>query len=146
MSKKDFSGALRRTATEQKTAIEDRFARADSVLLAKSPSTEPAAAPAPATKAQAPEKKAPTTVPPVAPPVEAPTEAGASEFVIRDTFSMPQPDHAVIDTLRTRAAREGRITNKSEVVRAALRLMETLPAAELVAHLDTLQRVKPGRK
>lgn len=32
-NKKDFSGALRATSTQQKAVIEDRFSRADSVLL-----------------------------------------------------------------------------------------------------------------
>lgn len=68
------------------------------------------------------------------------------QLVVRDTFSMPSSDHSLIEQLRTRAAREGHITNKSEIVRAGLHGLAALDAAQLVILLEKLERIKPGRK
>lgn len=143
MSKKDFSSALRKTTTAQKEVIDDRFAKADSVLLGM--------------KAEAPQAPAPVEVPPEvvppAPPSAAPSNEGTptespkgDAMVVRDTFSMPPGDHGLIEQLRVRAAREGRNTNKSEVVRAGLRALACLPPAQLMELLEGLERIKPGRK
>ncbi len=141
MAKKDFSTALRKTATAQRDIIDDRISRADSVLLGmKSDAGGPGEGTAP------PDAAAPVVVQSEATPL---SEAGASRgetSVIRDTFSMPPGDHGLIETLRTRAAREGRNTSKSEVVRAGLLALVDLSAAQLVEVLDRLERVKPGRK
>jgi len=67
-------------------------------------------------------------------------------LVTRDTFSMPSGDYALIEQLRVRAAREGRNTNKSEVIRAGLRSLVALEPAKLISILDGLEKVKPGRK
>ncbi len=148
MTRKNFSDALRKTAGTQKGVIDDRFAKADSVLLGMKPDASPEPAPV---------EVPPKVVPPVPPSVGAPdggatkegppTEAPKGEaMVVRDTFSMPPSDHGLIEQLRVRAAREGRNTNKSEVVRAGLRALTSLPSAQLVELLEGLERVKPGRK
>lgn len=69
-----------------------------------------------------------------------------AQHVTRDTFSMPSSDYSLIEQLRVRAAREGRNTNKSEVIRAGLRGLLTLESADLVGILNRLEKVKPGRK
>lgn len=141
MAKRDFSVALRKTATAQKDIIDDRFSRADSVLLGlKGKPEDSGKSPLPQ------DEEAPATLPSEA---TAPTEAGATRAeasVIRDTFSMPPGDHGLIETLRTRAAREGRNTSKSEVIRAGLVSLASLGSAQLIALLDGLVRIKPGRK
>ncbi len=141
MAKKDYSVALRKTATAQRDIIDDRFSRADSVLLGlKGQPEDSGEAPVPQ------DVEAPATLPSEA---TSPTETGATRAeasVIRDTFSMPPGDHELISTLRTRAAREGRNTNKSEVIRAGLVALASLGPAQLIAVLDGLERVKPGRK
>lgn len=125
--KKDFSAALRMTATQQKTFVEDRFSRADSVLL------NPSAAMVSSLKA-APE-------PPVPPAGES-----AKTTVFRDTFSLPAEVHAVIDTTRQAAAREGLLLNKSDIVRDALILLASLEPEQLMQRMRHLKRLKPGRK
>lgn len=142
MIKKDFSGALRKTAAAQRDIIDNRFSKADSVLLGlKGEAVSPSSVPA---------------HPDVALP-SAPLAEGASRTalaiairgdagVIRDTFSMPPTDHGLIETLRTRAAREGRNTSKSEIIRAGLTSLANLSPAQLIAVLDGLERVKLGRK
>jgi Arc/MetJ-type ribon-helix-helix transcriptional regulator len=69
-----------------------------------------------------------------------------AQHVTRDTFSMPSSDYGLIEQLRVRAALEGRNTNKSEVIRAGLRGLLALEPADLVAILNRLEKVKPGRK
>jgi hypothetical protein len=126
--KKDFSSALRATSTQQKAVIEDRFSRADSVLL------NPAGAAAAASVAQA---------EPVRPP--APKEL-VTQLVTRDTFSMPTDEHAIIEKLRLIAAKEDVLVNKSEIVRCGLSLLAEVTSDELIKRLAGLKKGKPGRK
>jgi Arc/MetJ-type ribon-helix-helix transcriptional regulator len=69
-----------------------------------------------------------------------------AQHVTRDTFSMPSSDYGLIEQMRVRAALEGRNTNKSEVIRAGLRGLLALEPTDLVAILNRLEKVKPGRK
>jgi hypothetical protein len=133
MSKKDFGASLRKTRTTQQKAIEDRFAVADSTLLS---GKAPEVTPAPAAASGTVEKSA-------LPPSDS---AKGGTLVTRDTFSMPAGDYGLIAQLRVRAAREGRNTNKSEVVRAGLHSLMALEPSNLVEILDELEKVKPGRK
>jgi len=107
-NKTDFSNALRATSAKQKTVIEDRFSRADSVLLnpTKSPVTS----------------------------------------CIRDTFSMPVGEHAIIEKLRLIAAKEDVLINKSEIVRCALLLLGEMESDELIKRFENMKRDKPLRK
>jgi Arc/MetJ-type ribon-helix-helix transcriptional regulator len=139
MSKKDFSGALRKTVTNQKDVIDDRFAKADSVLLTMKLELPPAPKTSEAPSSASSSEKVIDVGPPLAP-------SKGDAMVIRDTFSMPPDDHKLIEQLRVRAAREGRNTNKSEVIRAGLRALDSLQSAQLVELLEGLERVKPGRK
>lgn len=125
-AKKDFSAALRMTAIQQKTIVEDRFSRADSVLL------NPAAATASSVK--------------TAPEPAAPAGESAKSTVFRDTFSLPAEVHAVIDATRQAAAREGLLLNKSDIVRDALMLLASLEPDQLMQRMRHLKRLKPGRK
>lgn len=94
-------------------------------------------------QALAPVAKTKATAKPAVPTAE---HVKAGTLVTRDTFSMPGGDYALIEQMRVKAAREGRNTNKSEVVRAGLRSLMALEPAKLVAILDGLEKVKPGRK
>ena len=121
-NKKDFSSALRTTTTQQKSVIEDRFARADSALLNPTVTSEPA-------------QKAELAGPP-----------SLKELVTRDTFSMPSDEHAIIERLRVAAAKENVLVNKSEIVRCALSLLATIDSEELLKRLSLLKKGRPGRK
>ncbi len=115
MTKKMFdNNKLRTTVANQDKALQDRFDKADSILLKPSAATpEPVA------------KKSP---------------------VVRDTFSMPHDDYARIGKIRTKAAKEGHISTKSEVIRAGLQALDMLKGEELVVALNRLEKVTPGRK
>jgi hypothetical protein len=121
MTKKSFDAALNKTMGQTDTALEARFERADSVLL------KPAA------------MKAAEAAPPA-------PNAEVSARVVRDTFSMPESDYGIIAQLRMKAAKDGRITTKSELVRAGLQALAVMNPAQLREVLDALVRLKPGRK
>lgn len=103
---------------------------------------------------------APVTTGPAAPAAAAPAAArvtrkaeplavqfgAVAAHVVRDTFSMPKGDHAMIQQLRLRAAKAGHPVSKSEVVRAALVALSSASSERIVALLAGLEKVKPGRK
>jgi hypothetical protein len=116
------------------------------------PARKPAAT---AAKAAAPSRarKAPKAV---AAPVEAPAAKPAAKpepkppkkpkpVLVRDGFTMPEADFALIGALKKRAAAAGREAKKSELLRAGLQALAALEAAALVASLNRLEAVKVGR-
>jgi hypothetical protein len=64
---------------------------------------------------------------------------------VRDSFTMPEIDFALIGTLKARALAAARETKKSELLRAGLHALTSLSAAKLVAALNQLEPVKIGR-
>ncbi len=77
------------------------------------------------------------------PPVSAPEE-GAGKLV-RDSFTMPSADFALVDLLKDRALRVQRPAKKSELLRAGLHALAGLSPAALARALDALAPVKAGR-
>jgi hypothetical protein len=64
---------------------------------------------------------------------------------VRDSFTMPEADFALIATLKARALAGQRETKKSELLRAGLHALAALSASDLVAALGRLDPVKVGR-
>jgi hypothetical protein len=64
---------------------------------------------------------------------------------VRDSFTMPEADFALIATLKARALAGQRETKKSELLRAGLHALAALGAEQLVAALGQLEPVKVGR-
>jgi hypothetical protein len=64
---------------------------------------------------------------------------------VRDSFTMPQADFALIALLKERALASRREAKKSELLRAGLHALAALDAAGLVAALGRLQPIKVGR-
>lgn len=118
MTKKMFDNVkVRSTVAQQDAALEDRFDKADSILL-----------------------KAPE-------PVSKATPTPRKTSVIRDTFSMPPDDYVRIEELRITANKEGRSsTSKSEVMRAGLQVLGLLNGQQLVDALNRLEKLVPGKK
>jgi hypothetical protein len=65
--------------------------------------------------------------------------------LVRDSFTMPQPDFDLIATLKDRAIKFGRPAKKSEILRAGLKALAALDDASLRAVLDALVPIKTGR-
>lgn len=64
---------------------------------------------------------------------------------VRDSFTMPESDFALIATLKARALSAQRETKKSELLRAGLHALAALDTPALVAALGQLEPVKIGR-
>jgi hypothetical protein len=65
--------------------------------------------------------------------------------LVRDSFTMPQDDHALIARLKDRALKFKRHAKKSELLRAGLHALQALSTADLRKTLDQLAPLKPGR-
>lgn len=65
--------------------------------------------------------------------------------LVRDGFTMPEADYALLGTLKKRALAAGREVKKSELLRAGLRALAALPDAPFLAAVEGVERIKPGR-
>ncbi len=120
---KDMKAALTKSVKTEKESVQDRFARADSVLGTKSGggrTTQKSRAPVP--------KK-----PPVRPKI------------VRDTFTIPEGDYALIAKVKKDCMKAGVEANKSEIVRAGLKLLAGMNQANLKQALGAVERLTPGR-
>ena len=110
-----FRDQLAKTLQAERGDVNERFARAEVALGEAQPSSR-----APRRKARA--------------------------KVVRDTFSMPEDDYGIIEEVRQRLIREhATVKNKSEVLRAGLRLLQTLDSEDLLQAAEDVVSLKPGR-
>lgn len=115
--------------------------------------TQPAAkkTASPTKKPAAPAKSTtPAAKPPAsaAKPAAAPAAAKQPKVkakLVRDSFTMPQADFALIGALKDRAIGFKRPAKKSELLRAGLQALAGLNDTALKAALDALAPLKPGR-
>ncbi len=129
-------------------------------MATRTPASKPRAAPKspakPAPRASAkPAAKKPSPAPakPVAAKVPATAQKPAAPAkppklkakLVRDSFTMPQSDFALIAVLKERAIGFKRPTKKSELLRAGLQALAGLNDASLQAALNALTPLKPGR-
>ncbi len=120
-----------------------------------------------AAKSSAPAKAAPVKTAPVktspaksavskaATQAATPAKAGAEKAtreakarkpkLVRDSFTIPKTEYAVIDDLKARSARLGQPAKKSEVLRAGIKLLSGLTDAALLAALGQVPALKTGR-
>jgi len=119
---KDMKAALSKSIEQEREAVEDRFARAESILGKKEPARKKVAAIKPAPKPK-PEKPK----------------------VVRDCFTIPEADYNLITTIKEKCLKFGFDTNKGEIVRAGLKVLAELKADELRRAVESVERVKTGR-
>lgn len=65
--------------------------------------------------------------------------------LVRDGFTMPEADYALLKELKQRLHGVHREAKKSELLRAGLQALAQLDATALAAALDRLAPVKTGR-
>ncbi|HEY0953532.1 MAG TPA: hypothetical protein VGE36_02155 [Roseateles sp.] len=65
--------------------------------------------------------------------------------LVRDGFTMPEADYALLRALKQRLLGQQREAKKSELLRAGLQTLAALDDAALAAALDRLAPVKTGR-
>ncbi|MFO1226766.1 hypothetical protein [Roseateles sp.] len=139
-------------APTKPTAKRSAAAKAPTKAAPK-PAAKAAAKPAAPAKSAAPKRSAkPAPAPAVAKPKPDATtpKTGKKQpkprpVLVRDSFTMPESDFALIDTLKATALRAHRAAKKSELLRAGLQLLATLEAEALAAALGKLEHVKTGR-
>jgi hypothetical protein len=118
MAKRDMKKKLGDSIKAEEDAFKDRFERAEAAL-----GRQPSAG-------KAKEK-----------------DNGATKIdkVIRDSFTMPASDYESITRIKQRAMKAGIGTNKSEILRAGLAALDTMPEKEFLKLFKGLPKVKPGR-
>jgi hypothetical protein len=72
-------------------------------------------------------------------------ETKGRQKLVRDGFTMPAGDFALIARLKQTAVEAKRETKKSELLRAGLHVLASLDAKALVATLNALEPIKVGR-
>lgn len=73
-----------------------------------------------------------------------PSKARKSRLV-RDSFTMPEAEYALIDAIKKRCLGQGLAARKSEVLRAALANLARLGDKSVVSAIRRLTPVKTGR-
>ena len=120
MTKKDFKGRIEAGIKSQDNADKDRFGKADSVLLTLDAAAE---------KQRQAEQSAPSRT-----------------LVVRHTFSMSESDYTMLDTLRRAAEAKGMRLTASDICRIGLHAISGYSGDEVIAAVDRLERLRPGRK
>jgi len=69
----------------------------------------------------------------------------AKTKLVRDSFTMPDGEYAVIDQLKQRALRLKRPAKKSELLRAGIKALAALGDAQLLSALSVVPAIKTGR-
>ncbi len=88
---------------------------------------------------------APSTAKPTAPEPTARIPKAAKLKLVRDSFTMPADEYAVIAALKQRALSSAHPAKKSELLRAGIKLLSGLGDAALVELLTSLPTIKTGR-
>ena len=72
-------------------------------------------------------------------------KAAVPARLVRDSFTMPAEDFALVDVLKARGLQVQRPVKKSELLRAGLHALSGLSPQALAKALDALAPVKAGR-
>lgn len=96
---------------------------------------------APAAKKAAVEKKAKTVV---AAKPEKPAKVKKPKLV-RDSFTIPEADYALFDSIKKRLLVAGLESKKSEILRAALANLAKMTDSQLAKTIGLVERIKTGR-
>lgn len=65
--------------------------------------------------------------------------------MVRDSFTFPKLEYAVLDTLKLRAAKLGKPVKKTELLRAGIKTIATMSDSALLAALQAVPSLKTGR-
>jgi len=138
-----------KAATAAKATVKPSKAAEKAAPVKAAKPAKPPKAPKPA-KASKPAKSAPAPAPAATAPKapassDAAKSAKARNKLVRDSFTMPQVDFALIDALKQRALNFRHSAKKGELLRAGLQVLAALPDAELKSALERITSLKPGR-
>jgi hypothetical protein len=127
-------------------------------MMATAKKAAKAAAPARKKAAPAQTKTRPAVKPaakPAAAPAPAPAPAKAAKAekaekpkkpkLVRDSFTIPKAEYAVLEQLKQRAAQSGTPVKKSELLRAGIKALAGMGDAPFLAALGAVPAIKTGR-
>lgn len=132
--------AAKSTAKATKAPKKSAAAKPAAAAPRKEAPKAPAAKPATKTKAAPAASSKPAAA--VAPAKE--TKAKKPKLV-RDSFTIPKDEYAVVETLKQRAATLAQPAKKSELLRAGLKLLAGLSDTALRSALQAVPSIKTGR-
>ncbi|MGK0271936.1 MAG: hypothetical protein ACI88H_002602 [Cocleimonas sp.] len=69
----------------------------------------------------------------------------AKAQVVRDSFTMPEDDYALIEKTKSRLMKSGVLLNKAEILRAGLHALNHMSSKDLLAISDGVEKIKTGR-
>lgn len=127
--------AVRKTAAKRAPA-DTKPIVAETRKTTRSPAATPKPAPA--------KKATPVTKPAAEKKPAKPVKAKKVKLV-RDSFTMPETEYAVIALLKKRCLAAGVSAKKSEILRAAVAGLAKLSDASVIAALGRLEVIKTGR-
>jgi hypothetical protein len=84
------------------------------------------------------------SVPPASPPAVAGL-AKPKQKLVRDSFTIPKPEYAVLQALKERAIALRRPTKKSELLRAGIATLAALSDKAFLAAIGKVPSLTPGR-
>ncbi len=142
MKKPNFSQVATKTLQQETQAIQDRFSKADEILLKRHAPAATAAQPD-TTRAEQSVVAKPT---PKQKKEKKKTGPKPGEPRIKDIFSFPEQDYAMLAKISQRAAQYGTMLNKSQIVRLALQMVDHAKAAEFELALRTFVQRELARK
>lgn len=64
---------------------------------------------------------------------------------VRDSFTMPKPEYAVLDALKLRASKLASPVKKSELLRAGVKALQDMTDAAFLAAIKAVPTIKTGR-
>lgn len=82
---------------------------------------------------------------PVAKPAPAKDAKVKKPKMVRDSFTFPKAEYAVLDGLKMRAAKLGSPAKKTELLRAGIKAIAAMQDAAFVAALKSVPSLKTGR-
>jgi hypothetical protein len=126
------------TATAADSAAKDVAKAAPVAVPAKTAKKAPAKAASPKKAATKPAKTAAVAEPAKEAKVKKPK-------LVRDSFTIPKDEYAVIDVLKQRATALGQPVKKSELLRAGLKVLATMSDSALRSALQAVPSIKTGR-
>jgi hypothetical protein len=106
----------------------------------------------PATRKAAPARKTALPAPTKAAPPKTARAADETKAVkpkkpklVRDSFTIPKAEYAVLDELKQRAVKLAHPVKKSELLRAGIKALTAMSDAALLAALKAVPAIKTGR-
>ena len=72
-------------------------------------------------------------------------QPGGKNKLVRDSFTMPATDYALIGALKARTLASGTSVKKSELLRAGLNALAAMSPAQLIGLIASMPHVKTGR-